>query len=310
MSEIAMKRALAEACSTIGTGRRSAVAELIMRTVEPDYLTLDVFSSFMPVLNLNPGDNIQYKIRKSKYPVRTFVPGTSHLTDKMTVQDKTAFMFDQIVAGTSANLWEIQSGDLGTVADMRNNIRRTLEEGIAERVFNLLTTVWNETDTPSNYTDASGTGVTRTVLDNMIENVLDRSPGIKAIFGTRRALNDIYGFAPYVSVTVGDAGNAIPTPNWNEYYTRNIVTVYKGIPIVEVRQKYDNALPDVNDHLLREDVVVVVGEDAGRIALMGGFETQDYTDYRVQPAEYVLHGWQQYALLVDMPDRIGVILRA
>ena len=58
---------------------------------------------------------------------------------------------------------------------------------------------------------------------------------------------------------------------------------------------------------MRTDFVMVIGEDAGKIGLMGGFEYQDYTDFRNQPADYVLHGWQQYGLLVDAIDRIHVI---
>ena len=66
-------------------------------------------------------------------------------------------------------------------------------------------------------------------------------------------------------------------------------------------------LPDIRKPQLRTDFVMVIGEDAGKIGLMGGFEYQDYTDFRNQPADYVLHGWQQYGLLVDAIDRIHVI---
>lgn len=308
MNEIELKRAVAEAAKSVESGNgRSALAEIIVKSLNPNYLTLDIFSGFLPVRRYNPGDNIMMRVRKGRYPVRTFVPGTSHLADMTYDKDKQAFLFDQLIAGTKANLWELQSGDLGTVAEMRANMQASVEEAIVSRVFNLMTTVWNSTDTPSNYTDATSAGVTRTVLDNAIEELLERAPSVKAIFGTRRALNPLYDFATSVPVNVQTGGTAIPTPQFNEYFTRNLITTYKGIPVVEVRQQFSNDLPNIRNPQIRTDMIVLIGEDAGSIGLMGGFETQDYTDYRVQPAEYILHGWQQYGLILDAIDRIHVI---
>jgi hypothetical protein len=308
MNETELRRAVAEAAKNVGSeAGRSALAEIIVKTIEPNFLTLDLFRSFMPVRQLNPGDNVMHKVRKGKYPVRSMVPGSMHLVDTVVRQDKSAFMFDQIITGTQASLWELQSGDLGTVAEMRREFARTLEEAVANRVFNLLTTVWSTATTPNYFTDASSTGVTRTVLDNAVEEVLETSPSVRAIIGTRKALNPIYDFATSVPVNVQTGGTAIPTPQFTDYFTRNLITTYKGIPVVEIRQQFENTLPDIRAEQIRNDTIVVIGEDAGTIALMGGVEYQDYTDYRTQPANYVLHAWQQYALLVDAVDRIHVI---
>ena len=310
MNESQLKAAIAEAAGNVHTeAGKSAVAEIITKTVNPNFLTLDIFSSFMPTRRWMPGDNPMIKVRKGKYAVRSMVPNTNHLTSQVYRQDKQSFVFDQLIAGTSCNLYELRSGDLGTVAQMRRELRQSVEETIAVRVFNLLTTVWNSTDTPLNYTDATSTGITRTILDNMIEEVIERAGGVRAIMGARKALNPIYDFATSVPVTVvtGQSGTAIPTPQFTEFYTRNMISTYKGIPMVEIRQQFADVLPDVREKQIRTDVVLVIGEDPGQIALMGNFEYQDYTDFRTQPANYVLHGWQQYGLIVDAPDRIGVV---
>jgi len=206
-------------------------------------------------------------------------------------------------------VWELRQGDVDSAAKMREDIRKEITDAIAGRIFTLLTTVWNSSDTPNNYSDASSGGITSTVLDAMIENVLEKAGEVQAIMAPRKALLPIYKFATSVPVTVitSVAGNAIPTPAFNEYYSRNVVSTYRGIPLVPMPQVYRNALPDVNEKLVPTDKVLVVGKNAGRIALMGGFEYQDYTDMRVQPANYVLHGWQAYGLLVDDVEAIGVI---
>lgn len=72
MTNDEMKRAVAEVVKTAGTDPRgkSAMAELIVRMAEPQHLSLSLFRAFMRVTTLQPGDEIQLKVRKSRYPVR------------------------------------------------------------------------------------------------------------------------------------------------------------------------------------------------------------------------------------------------
>ena len=143
----------------------------------------------------------------------------------------------------------------------------------------------------------------------MIEEILERAGSVKAIVGQRRALLPVYDFAGYKGIVTvaGQSGTALELLQFQEFYRTNSVTEYKGIPLVQLNQVFAENLPDVRERLIRTDVVLVVGADAGVIATMGGFEYQDYTDMRTQPANYVLHGYQAYAMLIDAPDRIGVI---
>lgn len=64
--------------------------------------------------------------------------------------------------------------------------------------------------------------------------------------------------------------------------------------------------PTLTTKLIPDEYIVIVGENAGEIKLFEGFETQDYTDFTVQPADYVLHGWQAYGMLIDAPEKIAV----
>jgi hypothetical protein len=313
-SESELKTAIAAAAQMAGSdpSGRSAYAATIMKVAEPNHLALNIFSAFMPTVQLNPGDNVMKKVRRGRYPVRTMVNGSMHLADATFVADKTAYMFDALIAGVTASVLEIRQGDVDTVARMRRDLRADVTDAIVARVFNLLTTVWNGIDTPLNYTDASSTGLTQTVLDAMIENILESSSGVRAIIGQRRALLDLYDFSGYKPVVVetGVSGTALPLAALQEYFNTNRVTSYKGIPVIELNQVYKNDLPDVKAKMIPTDKILVVGENAGSIALMGGFEYQDYTDMRTQPGNYVLHGWQQFGLLVDEIDRLGVIKTA
>lgn len=307
MNDTELKRAIAEAASVKDGDRRPALAEMIVKMVEPNHVTLDIFKSFLPVKNLKVGDNILTKVQRGRYPVRQMVPGSQHLADQVYTKDQVAFVFDRLIAGATANLWELESGDIGSAADMRAALKADLTDALVARIFNLLVTAWNSTDTPSNFTDASSGGITATVLDTMIEEIIERAGSVKAIFGSRRALYPIYQFATSVPVAVGSAGTAIPTDRFTEFYNNNILTTYKGIPIIQLSQTFKRSLPDVREKMIDTSRIVVVGEDAGKIAMLGGWETQDYTDYRTQPATYNIHGWQSWAMILDQVDRIGVI---
>lgn len=318
-----LKKAIAEAAALAGmsNGGRSAFADLVMEIIEPNHLSLDLFSTFMPTKQMNPGDEIGKRVRRGRYPIRTMVPGAKHLHDVLSFQTQQTFMFDRLIAGTSHNVWEIRSGEVGTVDQFKNELRADLFDELVSRVFNLLITVWNSTDTPNNFVDATSTGLTATALDAMIETLLDYTGTIKAIVGSRQALLPLYTFAQYREFALAGTGTdrlGVPTDHFSEFTNSKRVSSYYGIPVVELPQVYRNrlgfnganantGLRDATNRMIDTSRVLVIGEDAGSVALMGGTEYQDYTDASFQPANYVLHCWQAYGMIVDDAERIGVI---
>lgn len=300
-------------------GMRTAFADLVVDTVEPNHLSLDLFSAFMPVVQMNPGDQIGRRVRRGRYPIRTMTPGAKHLTDVLDYQEFMSFMFDRLIAGTSHSVWEIENGEVGTVDQMKNELRADLFDELVSKVFSLLTTVWTTGNTPSNYIDASGTGVTMAGLEAMMETVLNYSGQVKAIIGSRAALLPIYKFAQYREFVLGGTGTdrvAFQTPAFEEFLRTGKVATYLGVPVIELPQVYRNRL-DANSsnlgwrgtgqRMIPTDKVIVIGDNVGQIALMGGFTYQDYTDPTTQPANYVLHGWQSYGMIIDDVQQIGVI---
>lgn len=323
MNRDELKRAVAEVAATAGVApnQRSAFADLIMTVVEPNHLSLDLFSAFLPTRQFNAGDRIGKTVRRGRYPVRTMVPGSKHLHDVLSFQESQAFVFDRLIAGTSHNLWEIQSGEVGTTEQFRSELRADIFDELVSRVFSLLASVWNSTDTPNNYTDASSTGITATALDNAIENMLDYTGTVRAIIGARRALLPVYNFAQFREFALSSsdpARVAFETTAFNEFTNSKSVRQYYGIPLVELPQVYRNRLSfsgtggnlnlrDVSARMIPTDRVILVGDNAGEIALMGGTEYQDYTDPTTQPPNYVVHAWQAYGMLVTDVEAIHVI---
>lgn len=324
MNKAEWQRAVAEKAITAGQApnKKSAYAELLMTIVEPNHLSLDLFNAFLPTRQFNAGDRIGKRVRRGRYPVRTMVPGSKHLHDVLSFQESQAYMFDRLIAGTSHNLWEIQSGEVGTTDQFRSELRADIFDSLVSRVFTLLATVWNSTDTPNNFTDASSTGITNTALDAAIENMIEYTGNVRAIIGSRRALLPVYEFAQYrefeLSGTNVDGIAFVNQEAFNEFTGSRRVSRYAGIPLVEIPQVYRNrlgftgtggntTLRSVDDRMIPTDRVILVGDNAGEIALMGGTEYQDYTDPTTQPPNYVLFSWQAYGLLVDDVEAIHVI---
>ncbi len=312
-----LKLAVAEVSKTAAEakGMRTAYADLVIEVAQPNHLSLDLFSAFMPTVQKNKGDQIGKRVRRGRYPIRTMVPGSKHLTDVLSYQEYVAFMFDRLIAGTSHSVWEIQSGEVGTVDQMKTELRLDLFDELVSKVFSLLTTVWTSSATPNNFTDVSGTGLTQTALETMMENVLNYSGQVRAIIGTRAALLPMYKFAQFREFVLTGTGTdrvAFPTAAFDEFLRTGKVNTYLGVPVVEIPQVYRNSLnanttSGIRDRMIPTDKVLVVGDQVGQIALMDGFEYQDYTDPTTQPANYVLHGWQAYGMIIDDVQSLGVI---
>lgn len=315
-----LKAAVAEVAKTAADARgmRTAYSDLVMEVAQPNHLSLDLFNAFMPTVQKNPGDQIGRRVRRGRYPIRTMVPGSKHLHDVLSYQEYVAFMFDRLIAGTSHSVWEIQSGEVGTVDQMKTELRLDLFDELVSKVFGLLATAWNGTATPSNYLDASATGLTQVGLDAMMETVLNAAGQVKAIVGSRAALLPLYRFAQYREFVLGGTGTdrvAFPTAAFDEFLRTGKVSTYMGVPVIELPQVYrnrlganlSNGLNNPQDRMIPTDRVLVIGDQVGQIALMGGFEYQDYTDPTTQPANYVVHGWQAYGLILDNVQALGVI---
>lgn len=312
MNKEQLKAALAQVASSAGAvpGMQSAFAELLIKVVEPTHLSLDIFSAFMPVTQMKPGDTVMRRVRKGKYPVRTMVPGSKHLIDATVYQDQMNWVFDRLIAGTGASVWEVRNGDVDTVERMRTDLRADIFDEIVSRVFTLLTSAWDSTQTPNNWVDASSAGVTATILDAMIENVLDYAGSVKAIVGSRKALLPVYKFAAYKEYVLGGTGTdraAFPTGALDEFFRTNKVSAYNGIPLVELKQVFAQRLPDLRARTIPTDKVLVVGDNAGEVALMGGTEFQEHTDTSYQPPMFQVHAYQGYGLIVDNVQALGVV---
>jgi hypothetical protein len=281
-------------------GKREALAALIVEWVQPTHLTADFVSMLLGTRSLNIGDALVKKVRTG-IEVRTLVPGSIHLKSEITVRDRINYVLDGADVGVTYNEWELQSGELGSVEEIRGEMQAKLRDYYLGKVYTALTTIWNAVNTPSNYT-AVGGNITATALENAIDRINQTTTGVKAVIGTRAAMTPITKFGAFWT----DGSNVGYAPETiREIMQNGMLGKYYGAPLIALDQVYDNDF----DHnaLLPTDKILVIGEGVGDFITYGQVFTKEWSDMRVTPPQWNLELYQQFGMIIDRADGIYVL---
>jgi hypothetical protein len=243
------------------------------------------------------------------------VPGTEHLADQVVPpREVLTYAIDTIITKVRYSLWELQRGELFTIDSLRQEMQNALVDELVSRFYNLIGSVWNSTDTPSNYATVA-TAVTESVLEDMIETVLAQAGTIRAIVGTRKALLPVYKFAGLYeqvkllsNTSVDSNPNVIPIDSILEQWRNSLrITSFRGIPLVELPQIFKRTFDGFDTKLVREDLIEVIGDSAGEAILYGGVDFYDHTDTRTEPPSYAMAASRSFGCIIDYPERVGII---
>ncbi len=282
------------------TKNREAFAEMIVEYINPGHITTDFVGMLLNTRSMKPGDSLVKKVRKG-VKVHTLVPGSIPLASEITLTERMNYILDGSIVSVTFNEWELQAGEIGTVEFIRSEMQAKLRDHIMNKVFTALTTVWTTTNTPDNFTDVGGV-VTKTALDNMIEQINETTGSAKAIVGTRAALQPIMSFIGWDTFSSTDAmlqdvSNELRRTGW--------VGQYLGTPLVVIRQDYDN--PEDYNALIPTDKILVVGENVGEFVNFGTPQVSDWIDQKPVPPQWYLRLFMQYGMIIDNAQGIGVL---
>lgn len=299
MDEKTLKEAFA---SLVKAGDMSAVAALIVEYVDANHVPADIMNLIMPSRSLAEGDVAIKKIRKG-IKVRTLVPGRIHLASELTVSDRLNYSLDGADVKVTANFWELESGELGTVESIKSEMEAKLRDYYLNKVFLGLSSIWSAVNTPSNYTSVGGP-LTATALKNAIDRINQTTSGVKAVVGTRAALTPITTFGAGWSDGTTTDWHSVPE-NIREIMQTGFLGVYYGAKIVALNQVYDN--PEDYNALLPTDKVLVIGENVGEFITYGEVKTKDYVDMRPTPPQQYFELYQKFGMIIDRADGIFVL---
>lgn len=284
---------------------RKALAQLIVEYVDPGHITFDYIGQLLDTRALNPGDLLVKKLRKGVGRVWTHVPGTIPMKSEVVISERINYVLDYAITGITANVQELKQGEIGTVDSLRSEMIKKLRDFYMGKVFTALTSVWTSTNTPNNYAD-SGSTITKTALDNMMNTIIRLSGNVKAIAGTRDALLPITEFAGWaINPSASDPTGLLIQSIGEELMKTGWVGSYKGTPLVVIPLEYDD--PESNTLLIPTNKILVIGDKAGEFITYGGVESQEYTQDNIVPPQWNLNIWQSYGFIIDYAQRLGVI---
>lgn len=282
------------------SSKREALAEMIVEYGQPGHVTTDFIGMLLNTRSLKLGDSLVKRVRKG-IKVYTFVPGSIPLSSEITVSERANYVLDGSVVTVTASEWDINSGELGTLDEMRNEMQLKLRDHYMNKVFTALTTIWTGGNTPSNFTDC-GAAVNKTALDNMMKTINQTTNGVKAIAGTRIALEPILDFAGFE--TYSGSNFQVETIR-EEIFRTGWLGSYRGTPLVVINQDYNN--PEDYTKMVPDNKVLVIGQNVGEFITYGSPNFSQWTDPRPVPPQFYLRIWQQYGFMIDNAMGIGVL---
>jgi len=301
MDEKELKEAVASLMKE--PGKRDALASLIVEYIQPNHITTDFVGMLLNTRNLNPGDALLKKVRKG-IRVRTLVPGSIQLASEITLTERMNYMLDGADVKVTANEWELEMGQIGTVDEIKTEMLAKLKDFYMAKVFTALSTVWTAVNTPLNYTNVGGP-VTSTALENAIDWINQTTGGVKAIVGSRVAMTPITKFGGFWNdhtVTPTVWGNL---PAIQEIMQNGILGKYYGCQLISVEQVYNYI--DLYQKMIPEDKILVIGNNVGEFITYGDVKNKQWTNMEPTPPQWFLEFYQQYGMIVDNAMGIYVL---
>lgn len=299
------EQAFKEAWASLYKEDRDALAAFLVEWINPNHITTDIIGMVLKTRSLKPEDSLVKKVRKG-IEVRVLVPGAVHLASEITISDRINYKLSGADIRVHANQWELEFGEIGTVQSIRTEMLAKLHDYYINAVFNSLATLWSAVNTPLFYAAVPG-AITAAALQNMIDTINYYSGGVKAIIGTKYALTPMTNFAQFMPWPAAPNAWGVGVPSTIEEIQRTgMVGTYYGVSnIIGLPQIWDN--PEDYNALIPNDIILVIGYDAGEFITYGDVRWKQWDNMEPTPPLWNLECYQQWGMIVDKMQGIGVI---
>lgn len=199
----------------------------------------------------------------------------------------------------------MESGEIGTVDEIRQEMMAKLSDFYVVKVMNALYTLATINDSTNFWYVSS---LTRSTLEDAIDDIADVAGNVRAVVGRRPTLAPITKFAGY-RVPVGQteaAGYPVPVPSALEEIRRTgWFGVYYGANFIALEQVYDN--PYDRNGLIKDNLIAVIGDNCGEFITYGDEREDQWSDMQTAPPTWHLRLYQQYGMLFDRMENVGII---
>lgn len=290
---------------------RRVQSEMVVENIEPNYGDPSIFSNILPERRREAGFMLKARTHNILYATN-FVKGMKPKPQILLPRDLITYHPDSAIVTYAHDYYTVRRGDPFTMETIRANMRGAINDYKFAAAFTVFRNAWNGWNGSSNYFSTTQAGLL-TAIDAAISAIRNQSGGNTpvAIMGTHRALKAAYS-ATTTTIAAGTTTGLAVNSLLERYQRTGSVDVYRNATFVEIPQLIRRSSTSYDAGIVPDDLVFVVGGDAGELSLYPGMDgselyVQESIDYDTVGPRWTLSFVQDFGISITAPERISVI---
>lgn len=235
---------------------RDELAEIVKVALEDSYNKFDIIPLLFDTKHFNLGDKPMFKTHKKGIRAYWTAPN-SYVPKSQNYETEIFMQFESLGVRPECLLSDLKTGRVDSFGALISDARDAMETAIYQKIYELLAQTYNATGSASGSQASVSNTLTKTVLDNAINQVRKKVGGAPTIIGDYDLCSQIEGFDGFSYIALEEIRNT------------GILGKYKGCNIVY--------LPEILDPVTQKSIVptnklFIVGR---KIGVYGDYNDMD-----------------------------------
>lgn len=235
---------------------RDELAEIVKVALEDSYNKFDIIPLLFDTKHFNLGDKPMFKTHKKGIRAYWTAPN-SYVPKSQNYETEIFMQFESLGVRPECLLSDLKTGRVDSFGALISDARDAMETAIYQKIYELLAQTYNVTGSASGSQASVANTLTKTVLDNAINQVRKKVGGAPTIIGDYDLCSQIEGFDGFSYIALEEIRNT------------GILGKYKGCNIVY--------LPEILDPVTQKSIVptnklFIVGR---KIGVYGDYNDMD-----------------------------------
>ena len=235
---------------------RDELAEIVKVALEDSYNKFDIIPLLFDTKHFKLGDKPMFKTHKKGIRAYWTAPN-SYVPKSQNYETEIFMQFESLGVRPECLLSDLKTGRVDSFGALISDARDAMETAIYQKIYELLAQTYNVTGSASGSQASVSNTLTKTVLDNAINQVRKKVGGAPTIIGDYDLCSQIEGFDGFSYIALEEIRNT------------GILGKYKGCNIVY--------LPEILDPVTQKSIVptnklFIVGR---KIGVYGDYNDMD-----------------------------------
>lgn len=235
---------------------RDELAEIVKVALEDSYNKFDIIPLLFDTKHFNLGDKPMFKTHKKGIRAYWTAPN-SYVPKSQNYETEIFMQFESLGVRPECLLSDLKTGRVDSFGALISDARDAMETAIYQKIYELLAQTYNVTGSASGSQASVSNTLTKTVLDNAINQVRKKVGGAPTIIGDYDLCSQIEGFDGFSYIALEEIRNT------------GILGKYKGCNIVYLPEILD---PVTQKSIVPTDKLFIVGR---KIGVYGDYNDMD-----------------------------------